>query len=148
MRRRTFLEIAAATALLGGKAMAASTVVEVYKSPSCGCCGKWAEHLRTNGFTVNIHETQDTTAVRIRGGVPAALASCHTALVEGYAVEGHVPAADIRRLLAERPKARGLAVPGMPAGAPGMDAPHAPNYDVLLIRADGATSVYHAYPRT
>jgi hypothetical protein len=148
MRRRTFLGIAVAAALVGTKATIAATVIDVYKDPTCGCCGKWAEHLRANGFAVNVHEVSNVDAFRARAGVPASLASCHTALVAGYAVEGHVPAADIRKLLVERPKALGLAVPGMPAGAPGMDAPHASGYEVLLFQVDGATRVYRAYPRT
>jgi len=148
MRRRTFLGIAMAATLGAGKVTAAVPLIEVYKSPTCGCCGKWVEHLRRNGFAVNVHDIPDVDAFRARVGVPAALASCHTALVGGYVVEGHVPAADIRMLIAERPKALGLAVPGMPMGAPGMDAPHASGYDVLLFQADGKTLVYHAYPQT
>lgn len=148
MRRRTFLGIAVAAPLVATKVTAAVPVIEVYKSPTCGCCGKWVDHLRASGFTVNVHDIPDVDAFRARRGVPAALAACHTALVDGYVVEGHVPATDIRRLLAERPKALGLAVPGMPAGAPGMDAPHASSYEVLLFQADGATRVYQAYPKT
>ena len=148
MKRRTFLGIAIAATLGATKATAAAPVIDVYKDPTCGCCGKWAVHLRKDGFAVNVHDIDDVDAFRARAGVPAALASCHTALVDGYVVEGHVPAADIRKFLAERPKARGLAVPGMPAGAPGMDAPHASGYDVLLFQIDGATRAYHAYPRT
>lgn len=145
MRRRTFLGFAVAAALVATKIAAAVPVVEVYKSPTCGCCGKWVEHLRTSGFAVNVNDIPNVDAFRAKAGVPAALASCHTALVSGYVVEGHVPAADIRKLLAERPKALGLAVPGMPMGAPGMDAPHARGYDVLLFQADGTTRVYRAY---
>jgi hypothetical protein len=147
MRRRTFLGIAVAATLVATKVTAGVPVIEVYKSPTCGCCGKWAEHLRNDGFAVNVHAIPGIDAFRVRTGVPAALASCHTALVGGYVVEGHVPATDIRRLLSERPKALGVAVPGMPMGAPGMDAPHASGYDVLLFQADGATRVYHAYPQ-
>ena len=148
MKRRTFLGIVAVGLAAAGRATIAGTVVDVYKSPTCGCCGKWVEHLRGNGFTVKVNEVKDVDAFRARAGVPAALASCHTALIGGYVVEGHVPAADIHKLLAERPKAFGLAVPGMPQGAPGMDSPHAPGYEVLLFQADGATGVYHSYPRT
>lgn len=150
MKRRAFLGIAAVSALgvMMTRVAAAEPAVEVYKSPTCGCCGKWADHLRANGFTVRINQVQDTTAVRARAGMPAALASCHTALVGGYVLEGHVPAADIRKLLAERPKALGLAAPGMPPGSPGMDLPHAPAWDVLLVQVGGATRVYHAYPAT
>lgn len=148
MRRRTFLGIAVAAALVATKVTAAVPVIEVYKSPTCGCCGKWVEHLRANGFAVNVNDIPDVDAFRVKAGVPAAFAACHTALVSGYVVEGHVPAGDIRKLLAERPKALGLAVPGMPAGAPGMDAPRASGYDVLLFQADGTRQVYHAYPKT
>lgn len=95
--------------------------VVVTKDPTCGCCTAWAEHLREAGFPVEVVETAEINRVKTRLGVPAALASCHTAEVGGYVVEGHVPAAEIRRLLAERPAARGLAVPGMPMGSPGME---------------------------
>ena len=148
MRRRTFLGIAVAATLVATRVTAAVPVIEVYKSATCGCCGKWAEHLRKDGFAVNVHAIPDIDAFRVRTGVPAALASCHTALVGGYLVEGHVPVADIRKLLTERPKALGLAVPGMPAISPGMDAPHGPGYEVLLFQADGKTRVYHAYSQT
>jgi hypothetical protein len=148
MKRRTFLGLAVAATLAANRVAAAVPLVEVYKSPTCGCCGKWAEHLRSDGFAVNVHATPDIDTFRARAGVPAGLASCHTALVGGYVVEGHVPAADIRKLLTERPKALGLAVPGMPAISPGMDAPHGPGYDVLLFQADGGVQVYHAYPQT
>jgi hypothetical protein len=96
--------------------------VTVHKSPSCGCCGKWAEHLRQHGFAVALRSTEDLDPVKLKYGVPANLASCHTALVGGYVIEGHVPAADIRRLLDQRPAVSGLTVPGMPAGSPGMEA--------------------------
>ena len=148
MKRRAFLGIVAVSALATGRAATAGTSVDVYKSPTCGCCGKWVEHLRANDFAVRVNEIADVDAFRARAGVPAALAACHTALVDGYVVEGHVPAADIRKLLAERPEALGLAVPGMPMGSPGMDSPHAGAYDVLLFQHNGATRVYHAYPKT
>ena len=148
MRRRTFLGIAIAATLVATRVTGAVPVIEVYKSPTCGCCGKWAEHLRKDGFAVNVHDIPDIDAFRAKAGVPAALAACHTALVGGYVIEGHVPAADIRKLLTERPKARGLAVPGMPAISPGMDAVHGPGYDVLLFQAEGSPSVYHAYSKT
>ena len=148
MRRRTFLGIAVAATLVATRVTAAVPVIEVYKSPTCGCCGKWAEHLRKDGFVVNVHDIPDIDAFRAKAGVRTALAACHTALVGGYVVEGHVPAADIRKLLTERPKALGLAVPGMPAISPGMDAPHGPGYDVLLFQANGSPRVYHAYSQT
>lgn len=149
MRRRTFLGIIITAALAATKvATAADTVIDVYKSPTCGCCGKWVEQLRTSGFKVTVNDIVNVDGFRAKAGVPASLAACHTALVDGYVVEGHVPATEIRRLLAERPKALGLAVPGMPMGAPGMDAPHAKGYDVLLFQADGTTRVYRAYAQT
>jgi hypothetical protein len=146
MKRRTFLGMAAVAALGACKATARATVVDVYKSPTCSCCGEWSRYLRGDGFAVNIHEVADIDAFRTRSGVPDALVSCHTALIDGYVVEGHVPVADIRRMLAERPKARGLAAPGMPAIAPGMDGSHGPGYDVLLFQPDGTTRVYRSYP--
>lgn len=147
MKRRTFLGIAGAMAIVGSRtAVAAPTpTVDVYKNPTCGCCGKWVRHMRDGGFSVVVHDVDDLGAVRARAGVPIALASCHTAWVDGYVVEGHVPASDVRKLLAERPKAVGLTIPGMPASAPGMDVPGAIAYDVLLFQADGATRTWGRY---
>ena len=147
MKRRTFLGVAVVATLAGNRMVmaAASPNVEVYKSPTCGCCGEWVKHMRANGFRVTINEVADVDVFRAKAHVPAALAACHTALVDGYVVQGHVPAADIRKLLAERPTALGLAVPGMPASAPGMDAPRPGPYQVLLFQRNGATRVYHAY---
>ncbi|MFO7188789.1 MAG: DUF411 domain-containing protein [Pseudomonadota bacterium] len=145
----TRLRYGLAIALLFGAAAAqAAPVVEVYKSATCGCCKEWIRHLRENGFEVRAHDVPDPAAHRAKAGVPQALGSCHTALVEGYAIEGHVPAADIKRLLAERPKARGLAVPGMPIGAPGMEVgTNVEPYSVLLIGPDGQTyRTYSRYP--
>ena len=123
--------------------------VEVWKDPNCGCCEDWVQHLKTNGFAVQVHDTGNTAA-RSRLGVPEALGSCHTALVGGYALEGHVPAREIYRLLKERPAAIGLAVPGMPVGSPGMDGAvyggRKDAYAVLLIQRNGATKVYQSYP--
>lgn len=116
--------------------------VDVYKSPTCGCCGKWVEHMKANGFKVVTHETNDVTPHKQRLGVPLAMGSCHTAEVGGYLVEGHVPVADVKRLLAEKPRARGLVSPGMPQSAPGMDNPKRIPYEVLLVRADGSTATY------
>jgi hypothetical protein len=104
------------------------------------------DHLRANGFRVKPVHVRDTSGVRRRHGVPEALGSCHTGVAEGYALEGHVPAREIRRLLAERPKARGLAVPGMPVGSPGMEqGPRRDPYDVLLVKNDGTTAIYQRY---
>lgn len=99
----------------------ARPIVIVYKSAGCGCCARWESHMRERGFHVESRTVGDVAAMKRRLGVPDALASCHTAVVEGYVVEGHVPAGDVRRLLRERPKAIGIAVPGMPAGVPGME---------------------------
>jgi hypothetical protein len=123
---------------------AALPVVLVHKSPTCGCCGSWIEHLRANGFTVEVDDASDMEAVKARAGVPAGKTSCHTAEVGGYFVEGHVPADDIVRLLAEKPDARGLTAPGMPVGSPGMEVPGqgAPPYAVELVRKDGSTEVF------
>lgn len=116
--------------------------VTVYKSPSCGCCGKWVEHMKANGFPVVTIDTENVAAHKARLGVPEAMGSCHTAVVNGYLVEGHVPAADVKRLLAEKPRARGLVSPGMPASAPGMDDPRKIPYEILLVGKDGKTSTY------
>ena len=129
----------------GAVAHAADTI-EVWKDPGCGCCTKWVDHLKAAGFKVRTHEVNNVNEARAWNGVPQALGSCHTARVGGYALEGHVPAADIKRLLRERPKASGLAVPGMPLGSPGMEADRTQTYDVLLFTADGRTRVYRHYP--
>ncbi len=146
MKRITAILAAAILGLsVSVAALAQQTVVEVYKSPTCGCCSDWIKHLQQNGFTVKTHEVRDTSAYRAKFGVPDQLGSCHTALVGGYAIEGHVPAREIKRLLAERPKAKGLAVPGMPMGAPGMEGPRSDPYEVLLFQADGKYAVYQKY---
>lgn len=143
MTRRLSL-ILAALALAGATAGFAQTsdTVEMYKSPYCGCCGKWAEHMTKAGFKVKAHEVEDVPAMRKKLGMPDKLGSCHTAKIGNYLLEGHVPAADVKRLLKDKPKALGLAVPGMPAGSPGMDVPNSPPYDTLLVQQDGATRVF------
>lgn len=149
-RLRHALVVAVVTALLaigfwviaGPNAEADAEEVTVYKSPWCGCCGAWVDHLRENGFAVTVHETEDLGPIKQRHGVPAALGSCHTAEVGGYTIEGHVPAADINRLLREQPDGRGLAVPGMPMGSPGMEGPHKDPYDVLLFDDEGDITVF------
>ena len=120
-------------------------VVNVYKSPTCGCCSKWVDHMKTSGFQVLTHETDNVAEHKARLGVPAAMGSCHTAEVGGYVVEGHVPAMEVKRLLAQKPRARGVLVPGMPASAPGMDGPRKTAYEVLLLKNDGATVTYARY---
>ena len=129
--------------LLGASAaMAQATMVEVFKSPYCGCCGKWVEHLRQSGFEVKAHDVEDVPAVRQKLGMPDRLGSCHTAKIGGYVVEGHVPAADIQRLLKEKPKALGLSVPSMPPGSPGMESSKPIPYQTLLVQSDGSTRVF------
>lgn len=154
MQRRFFvrnlLALAGASTLATDLLAQTPPRVEVWKDPNCGCCEDWVSHLRANGFTVQVHNSGNTAA-RARLGVPDALGSCHTAQVGGYALEGHVPASDIRRLLKERPSAIGLAVPGMPIGSPGMDGAvyggRRDAYDVLLVQRGGTTRVYQHYPR-
>ena len=127
-------------------AWAASPVIDVYKSPTCGCCNKWIDHLKANGFTVRAHDTDDVVSHKYRLGVPPGPGSCHTAEVNGYLVEGHVPAKEIRRLLKEKPRARGLVVPAMPIGSPGMEQGNRKDaYDVLLVKRDGGTQTYARY---
>jgi len=126
---------------------AAQGPVTVYKSPTCGCCKLWVDHLAAAGFEVQVHERTDLAAEKQRLGVPPRLAACHTAVVDGYVVEGHVPAADLRRLLAERPDVAGLAVPGMPMGSPGMEFGPPVPYDVLTFDRDGATRVFASHGR-
>lgn len=149
MQRRTLLQGALAAILLpSGAAYAAkatSRVIEVYKSATCGCCHEWVEHLRANGFTVKAYDVANPSDYREKFGIPNELGSCHTGIVAGYALEGHVPAQEIKRLLAERPKAKGLAVPGMPLGSPGMEGPRKAPYDVLLVQANGKHKVYKHY---
>ncbi|KFC63478.1 hypothetical protein FG94_04190 [Massilia sp. LC238] len=126
-------------------AMAAAPVIEVFKSESCGCCAAWVDHLKANGFAPKVSNVANPSDYRERGGIPNELGSCHTAMVQGYAIEGHVPASDIKRLLAEKPKAKGLAVPAMPLGSPGMEGPRKDPFDVLLVQANGKTKVFKHY---
>lgn len=149
-RRRALLRGGLALGLAPLAAGAAEPVseVQVWKDPNCGCCKDWIAHMQANGFSVRVHE-QGNNAARSRLGLPRQYGSCHTALVGGYVVEGHVPVADIRRLLRERPQALGLAVPGMPIGSPGMDGPayggRRNPYQVLLIGKDGSAQVFNSY---
>lgn len=144
MKRRSVLALMAAALALPAVAAPGGPVVKVYKDAGCGCCSEWVTHLQRAGFTVSA-ENADMSVVRKKFSVPAALGSCHTAVVDSYLIEGHVPAREVRRLLAERPKARGLAVPGMPAGSPGMEGPRSDRYAVLLFDTAGRTSVYQHY---
>ena len=121
-----------------------ASTVQVYKSPTCGCCANWVKHLQQHGFRTQVTETDDVAAIKAQHRIPARAQSCHTAVVEGYVIEGHVPADLIQRLLRERPAVVGLAVPGMPVGAPGMEAPGRPaeRYDVLTFDRSGRTTVF------
>lgn len=116
----------------------------VHKSPTCGCCTAWSAHMRKAGFPVELRDESDVAPIKRRVGVPADKHSCHTAMVAGYFIEGHVPAADVKRLLAEKPDAKGLAVPGMPLGSPGMEVPggRVQPYAVELVNRDGTTEVF------
>lgn len=127
----------------------ARPVVEVYKDATCGCCSKWVEHLQQAGFEVRTTDTRELPSFKARHGVPHHAESCHTALVAGYVVEGHVPASDIQRLLRERPAIAGLAVPGMPIGSPGMEVPGTPAqpYDVIAFEKNGDTQVFARHGR-
>lgn len=134
-------EAAAPAAAVSASASALPTLM-VYKTEGCGCCNGWIEHLRAEGFEVDARNVTDLMSVKRDAGVPAANSSCHTALVDGYVVEGHVPADVIKRLLAERPGVVGIAVPGMPVGSPGMEGPGAKPYQVLTFDREGRNTVY------
>lgn len=141
-----FRNIAAAAMLVvPALASAAMPVIEVFKSATCGCCEDWVKHLKANGLTVKVSDVADPSAYRQKLGIPADLGSCHSAKIGNYAIEGHVPASDIKRLLGSGLKVRGLAVPGMPAGSPGMEGGRSDPYDVLLVQSDGRTAVYKHY---
>jgi hypothetical protein len=142
--RRSALGLAAAFLFLQrSPAEAASSAILVHKDPNCSCCSGWVKHLKDAGFAVTVEETTDLQPVRRRLGVPADLAACHTAEVDGYGLEGHVPAAAVRRLLEERPTAIGLSVPGMPAGSPGMEGGTPQRYDVILFGKAGRQHFMH-----
>ncbi|MCL2076489.1 MAG: DUF411 domain-containing protein [Betaproteobacteria bacterium] len=127
----------------GGAALADEHKVVMYKDPNCGCCGKWADHMRSNGFIVEEIETSKVREIQQEAGVPLGLGSCHTAKVGGYVIEGHVPAQDVKRLLTERPALAGIAVPFMPLGSPGMEGPYeAERYNVIGFTSGGATEVF------
>lgn len=148
-RRCLTLALLGTSLALAAPARANSPQLHVYKSPTCGCCNDWIAHLRANGFTVTATDIPESRHARAKLGMPARYGSCHTALVQGYVIEGHVPAREIKRLLRERPKALGLAVPAMPVGSPGMDGPEYRGqqdpYDVLLIGQEGSARVYASY---
>jgi hypothetical protein len=148
--RRAFLLTGIAALTLPGLAAAkgAPVLVDVWKSPTCGCCQDWVKHMEAHGFRVQVHDVGNT-AMRARMKIPTKLGSCHTAVVGPYAIEGHVPAKDVLRLIKQRPDVIGLAVPGMPIGSPGMDGPaygeQRDPYDVLLVAKDGSTQVFASY---
>ena len=131
---------------LSGGAIAASLDMTVFKTKTCGCCGKWVDHMRANGFRVTVNEVPSTAEYRKKHGVPEKLQSCHTALVSGDTIEGHVPAEAILRLLKEKSGFKGLAVPGMPMGSPGMEGPHSDAYSVVGFKPDGSAAIYQSYP--
>lgn len=120
-------------------------IITVYKDPNCGCCKSWIEHLVKHGYRVDAKDTSEMTEIKRTLGVPDELGSCHTAVVKGYLIEGHVPAADIARLLKEKPKVAGLAVPGMPMGSPGMEGPRTDHYKVLSFDKAGKTKTFASY---
>jgi hypothetical protein len=124
-------------------ATAALPPISVYKNTGCGCCDLWVDHIRKAGYAVTVQEMDNMTPLKERVGIPAAMGSCHTAMVAGYFVEGHVPLGDVQRLLRERPSAKGLVVPGMPIGSPGMEvAGESEPYEVFLVALDGSTTTY------
>ena len=153
MQRRSLLSAAIGLSLAGTGAFAQATLppLQVWKDPSCGCCNDWVALMRADGFQVQVFDSGNT-AMRQRLGLPAKYGSCHTGLVGGYVIEGHVAAGEIRRLLAEKPEAIGLAVPGMPVGSPGMDGPvygdRRDAYDVLLVQRDGSSRVFQRHAGT
>ena len=142
--RNHVLVLALITAFGAGLSSVATAgeMVDVYKNPNCDCCGKWIDHLKDAGFEVRAHNVMDVPATRTRLGMPDRLGSCHTAKVAGYVVEGHVPAGDIQRLLKEKPKALGIAVPSMPPGSPGMESSKPVPYNTLLVQSGGEASIF------
>jgi hypothetical protein len=153
-RRQVLTALAAGAALTVaarvGLAQGSEQAIVVHKTPTCGCCGLWVEHLEQAGFSVEVfdHDALALDAIKARHTVPRELQSCHTGLIDGYVVEGHVPAGDVRRLLAERPAAIGIAVPGMPIGSPGMEVGDRRDpYDVVLFGADGSRQVFASHHR-
>ena len=139
---------AAPAAAEATKTASTEKVLEVYKSPTCGCCGAWVDHMKDNGYQVVVHEQQNLQSIKEKAGILPGQGSCHTAFIGDYVIEGHVPASDVDRLLAERPDAKGLTVPGMPVGSPGMEmGDRVDAYDVLLFDESG-TAVFSHYPGT
>lgn len=149
-RPQAFSQVAAdasAAQRTAAGAEAGFATMVVHKSPTCGCCGSWVEHMQAAGFKVEVREAEDINPIKEQLGVPYGKGSCHTAEIGGYFVEGHVPADDIKRLLAERPEAKGLVLPGMPAGSPGMEMPDGRTqpYTVELVKQDGALEPFASH---
>lgn len=146
LSRRSLLIVSVSALAAAGCAQTArsSSDLAVYKSPTCGCCGAWVEHMTGAGFQARVIEVADPGSIRRAQGIPESLASCHTAVIGGYVLEGHVPAEDVRRLLAERPDALGLAVPAMPLGSPGMETPDGQRepYETMLLLSSGRTRAF------
>ncbi len=144
--RRKLLTAFVPLAIIASAGSAAAATLTVTKTPSCGCCGHWVEHMVKAGFKVDVRDVENVTPVATRLGVPAKLRSCHTSEIGGYAIEGHVPAADVKRLLAQRPKAAGIAVPGMVMGSPGMEhGDHRMPYKTILFDRTGKTSIFASH---
>ena len=133
------------TATSAGSVARNDSVLVVYKTPTCGCCKGWVERMKEAGFAVEVHDLPDLTEIKKDAGVPEELQACHTARIGGYVVEGHVPAADIRRLLAERPAVTGIATPGMPMGSPGMEGAFKDRYDVMTFGGSGKQTVFASH---
>lgn len=142
LRALMVVAMAGILAPLAAAAEQEAPLVKVWKHPSCGCCGKWVEHMRASGFRIKVKAVQNLTPIKRMAGIPDKLRSCHTAIVDGYRIEGHVPAEDVKRLLKTRPKVHGLAVPGMPVGSPGMEGSTTERYDVVTFTQDGKTTVF------
>jgi len=139
--------VALTLSLPGQLAAATASKIHVFKTPTCGCCKMWVDHLAANGFEVEAEDLADLTSIKQMAAVPDHLLSCHTGMIEGYTIEGHVPAEAIKKLLAERPKIKGLAVPGMPAGSPGMPSPIPERYDVIAF-GGGQDQVFMSFVET
>jgi len=146
-RMVTHLMLAGTVAVLGPSGLGAQSAPEVavFKSATCGCCVKWVDHLKANGFATTSTNVEDMGVVKAKHSVPRSVHSCHTALVGGYVIEGHVPASDIKRLLKEKPAISGIGVAGMPAGSPGMESATPQRYDVLSFDKQGQTRVYSTH---
>ncbi len=148
--RRLFLVASAGLALMPWQSAHGDDMpsIQIFKSPSCGCCKMWGDHLAASGFKVEAEDVVDLAAIKDMAGVPGHLQACHTGIVEGYTIEGHIPATAIKKLLAERPAIKGLAVPGMPAGSPGMPSPTPERYDVIAFGEGGEEQVFMSFIET